>query len=258
MQYGYSPSFANSLAPNVLFPAYFHGYSPIYNSGYSPIYNPGYSPMLISNYQNPPQFGYSPMISTGYSPGIQTMNNQSDNMDSPPMIKALVNDDEISDALDAGDPLLACNADISVDFFTSRFSKVTTTATLKVCQEKSYNIIPDISSESVSTITGDAIDIKSRVTGNRVTCIEFNELGDMCAILCEILVHFDPSSGALITNEFGDVEEILSIIVEEEGETLSRLFKNFYIDETEDKIAYRYRTAAGKLGKSFKKKKQQQ
>ena len=214
--------------------------------------------MLISSFQNPPQFGYSPASSTGYSPCLQTINNQCDNMDTPPMIKPLVNDDEISDALDAGDPLLMCKADISVDFFTSRFSKVTRTASLKVCQEKSYNIMPDISSESMSTITGDAIDIKSRVTGNRVTCIEFNELWDMCAILCEILAHFDPSSGALITNEFGEWEEILPSIVEEEGETLSRLFKNFYIDESEDKISYRYRTAAGGLGKSMKKKKKQQ
>ena len=122
IQYGYSPYFANSLAPNILFPAYFHGYSPIYNSGYSPIYNSGYSPMLISSFQNPPQFGYSPVSSTGYSPCLQTMNNQCDNMDTPPMIKPLVNDDEISDALDAGDPLLTCKADISVGFFTSRFS----------------------------------------------------------------------------------------------------------------------------------------
>ena len=56
----------------------------------------------------------------------------SDNMDTPPMITPLVND-EISNAFDGDDPLLACNADINVDFFTSRFSKVTTTASLKVC-----------------------------------------------------------------------------------------------------------------------------
>ena len=80
----------------------------------------------------------------------------------------------------------------------------------------------------------------------------------MCAILCDILAHFDPSSGALITNEFGDLDEMLSLIVEEEGEALSRLFKNFQIVETEDKICYRYRTAAGALGRSMKKKKQQQ
>ena len=242
IQYGYSPSFANCLAPNMIFPVYFHGYSPIYNSGYSP--------MVISNFQDALHYGYSPVSSTGYSPGFPTINTQCDNMNTSSMIIPLVNDDEISDALDAGDPLLTCEKDISVDFFTSRFSKVKTTPSLKVCQTKSYDIMPDISSESMCTITGDAIDIKSRVTGNEVTCIEVNELWDMCKILCEILAHYEPSSGSLINNEFGDLEEMISLIVE--GETLSRLFKNFYTDEVEDKIHYRYRTTAGGLGKSMK------
>eukprot|EP00493_Phyllostaurus_siculus_P010621 UN10767 len=45
--------------------------------------------MLISSFQNPPQFGYSPASSTGYSPSFQTINNQCDNIDTPPMIKPL-------------------------------------------------------------------------------------------------------------------------------------------------------------------------
>ena len=103
----------------------------------------------------------------------------------------------------------------------------------------------------MSITIGDAIDIKPRVIGDEVTCIEVNELWDMCAILCEILAHYDPSTGKLIANEFGDVQKMLSKIVK--GEGLSRLYKNFRVDEETDKIKYRYKTAAGRLGKYMEK-----
>ena len=122
---------------------------------------------------------------------------------------------------------------------------------LKVCHMQSYDIIPDTCSDSMSIDISDAIDIKPRVIGDEVTCIEVNELWDMCVILCEILAHYDPSTGKLISNEFGDVQKMLSKIVK--GESLSRLYKNFRVDEETDKIKYRYKTAVGRLGKYMEK-----
>ena len=207
--------------------------------------------MSLSSFQHPLQVGYSPVNYTSFQPSFKTVNTQYDNMDSPPMMKQLVTDDEFSDALDFGDPLLTCKVDTTEEFFTNRLSKAKMDVSLKVCQMQPYDIIPDTCSDSMSTAIRNAIDIKPRVMGDEVTCIEVNELWDMCAILCEILAHYDPSTGKLIANEFGDVQKMLSKIVK--GEGLSRLYKNFRVDEETDKIKYRYKTAAGRLGKDIEK-----
>ena len=162
------------------------------------------------------------------------------NMDTSPVIELSVDDDVLSDALDADDPLVACIADANVEFFTSRLSKVTITTTskvcksqpcdivsnvcttkvLKICQSKSYNINPCISPKVMSTtIPKKEIEIKSRATGDEVTCINVHELWDMCKILCEILAHYEPSTGELVDNRFGKVEEIIPTLLE--GSALS-------------------------------------
>jgi len=205
--------------------------------------------MLLSSFQNPLQPGYAPVNSTNFSSSFKTVNTQYDNMDTPPMMKQIVTDDEICDALDFGDQLLMCKADTDEKFFTNRLSQAKIDVSLKVCDMQSYDITPDTCSDSMSINIGDAIDVKPRVIGDEVTCIEVNELWDMCAILCEILAHYDPSTGKLVANEFGDVQTLLSNIVE--GEGLSRLFKNFQVDEDTDRIKYRYKTAAGRLGKNM-------
>ena len=98
-----------------------------------------------------------------------------------------------------------------------------------------------------TTIPKKEIEIKSRATGDEVTCINVHELWDMCKILCEILAHYEPSTGELVDNRFGKVEEIIPKLLEESA--LSRLFEKFRVHGEEDVIKYRYKTAAGHLGK---------
>ena len=92
-------------------------------------------------------------------------------MDTPPMMKHIVPDDEICDALDFGDPLLS-KVDTDENFFTNKLLQAKSDVSLKVNDMHSYDIIPATWSDSMSITIGDAINIKPRVIGDEVTCIK--------------------------------------------------------------------------------------
>ena len=88
-----------------------------------------------------------------------------------------------------------------------------------------------------------------------MTCTKTDELWDVSEVLCNILVHYDPLTRSLISNQYESLDTLHMRLLGslgrcERDNILERLYEKFRIRETEDKFKFKYSTNAGWLGYS--------